>query len=413
MIEATFAGSARWHLRQARESQLQPRTKAPIWLFLGGRGAGKTRAGGEWLKERVESGKGRWIHLVARTPADVRDTMLEGESGILSLYDEDDPRRPKYIPSQRCLIWPNGARALVFSSYEPDQLRGPQCDTIWGDEPAAWMRQKETWDNMMFGFRLGSDPRAMFTTTPRPTKLMKKLVDRAKKGQGIVMTHSTTYENIENLAPPFRDEILAQYEGTSLGRQELHAAMLEEVEGALWRREWIEAHRRPSPPGLKRVIVSVDPSTSETGAGNAAGIIVAGLGEDGHGYVLGDHTTHASPEKWARVAIGAFESHQADRVVAEGTQGMGLVKLTLQTVDPNIPVKMVSARRGKWLRAEPIASLYEQGKVHHCGEFTDLEDQLCLWTPGDDSPDNLDALVHALTELMTGSKGAVVVHAPM
>lgn len=381
----------------ARPSQLAPPGAWSVWLLLAGRGFGKTRSGVEWVRQRVANGS-RYISLISRTPADVRDVLIEGESGLLSCYPRHE--RPVYSPSKRCVDFANGAKALVFSSYEPDQLRGIQSDSVLADEICAWDNIEETWRNALLGLRLGQDTRAMITTTPRNIPLLKGLLKQADDtASGVVVTRGTTYENIRNLSPVFVREVLSLYEGTTIGRQELLAELLDAVEGAMWKRQWIDSNRRARPEHLKRIVVSVDPSTSEHGKGNAAGLIAAGLGEDGHVYVLADHSLQGSPDAWARATIGAYEALSADRVVAEGNQGAGLVTLTLRTLAPNLPVKIVQAKRGKQTRAEPIAALYEQGRVHHTSVFAALEDELCTWTVGEDSPDRLDALCWAIHEL--------------
>jgi len=370
-----------------------------LWLILAGRGFGKSRTGSEkiiaWAKEDPHAR----MALVGRTAADVRDVMVEGESGILAC---SSPKfKPKYEPSKRRLTWPNGAVATTYSADEPDVLRGPQHTKAWGDEPAAW-KYPATHDNLMMGLRLGALPQAVYTTTPRPTKFIKMLA-------GLKTTHvtkGTTYENLENLAPTFREQVIGRYEGTRLGRQELEAAILDDNERALWKREeMIEALRVHKTPDLKRIVVGVDPSVNDgTEVDNQelaeCGIIVAGLGVDGHGYLLDDRSLMGSPMQWAREAVTAYHSRKADRIVAEVNNGGKLVETIIRVIDKNVSYKDVRAAHGKLTRAEPISSLAEQGRLHHVGVFRELEDQQCNWQPGDKSPDRLDGYVWAFTELM-------------
>ncbi len=381
-----------------RPDQITPPGNWRTWLILAGRGWGKTRTGAEWVREQIESGRCGRLALVAPTAADVRDVMVEGESGILAICP--DGKRPEYKPSIRRLEWPNGAMATLYSAEEPDRLRGPQHDGAWCDELAAWF-YPEAWDMLQMGMRLGNDPRAIVTTTPRPTAIVKRLLADPT-------THATrgsTFDNRANLAPAFMDAIIARYQGTRLGRQELYAELLEDVEGALWSRELLDRLRVQSAPELKRVVVAIDPAVTNEADSDETGIVVAGLGMDGHGYILDDLSGRHSPLEWAQRAINAYRTQRADRIVAEVNNGGQLVEVNLRTVDRNVAYKGVHAAKGKRTRAEPIAALYEQGKVHHVGEFARLEDQLCTWNPldGDKSPDRLDALVWALSEVMLGA----------
>lgn len=321
--------------------------------------------------------------------------MVEGESGIMSVCPSW--AYPKYEPSKRRLTWPNGALAITYSADEPDRLRGPQHDAIWVDEPASW-RRPETWDMAMFGLRLGNNPRAIVTGTPRRTKLIKDLIANPR----CAMTRGTTYENLHNLAPVFREQILIKYEGTMLGRQELNAELLDDVEGALWKHALIEENRVTMAPQLTRVIVGVDPAISNTDTSDETGIVIVGIGCDGHLYIIGDSSGRFSPDGWARRAVGAYRTCEADKIVGEANQGGDMVQSTIKTVDKVVPVKKVYASRGKRTRAEPIVSYYEQGRAHHVGQFSELEDQMCSWVPGEDSPDRMDALVWAATELIGG-----------
>lgn len=372
------------------------------WLILAGRGFGKTRSGAEWVDEQVWEHGVRRTALVARTAADARDVMIEGESGILACSHPD--RRPHYEPSKRRLTWPNGAIATTFSSEEPDSLRGPQYERAWGDEPAAWRHPKETWDQLQMILRLGSHPQVILTTTPRPIPLIKELLADVEH---TAVTRGSTFANKANLAPSFLRKMLRRYEGTRLGRQELNAEVLDDNPGALWKRqEMIEAYRVAKHPLLTRIVVAVDPATSANANSAETGIIAVGLGNDGHAYVIGDYTLSDTPGAWGHAVVTAANLTRADRVVAEVNNGGDLVESNVRTAAEKaqceIAVKQVRASRGKFTRAEPVSALYEQGRVHHVGAFPQLEDQLCDWDPttGSKSPDRLDALVWGVTELM-------------
>jgi phage terminase large subunit-like protein len=379
---------------QARPNQLPPDGDWRTWLVLAGRGFGKTRTGAEWVREQIESGKCRRMILVGRTTDDVRDVMIEGESGLLTICPPWN--KPTWTPSLRRIQWPSGAFALAFSADKPDILRGKQCDGAWADELAAW-RRPETWDQLLMGLRLGNDPRVVVTTTPRPTKIIKALMADASTH----LTKGTSYDNRANLAPAFFTAIIKRYEGTRLGRQELNAEVLEDAPGALWKRSNIEALRVGKAPDMTRVVVAIDPSVTTTG--DEAGIIVAGKGTDGQGYVLDDLSLQASPHGWGSQAVVAYHRYTADRIVAEVNNGGEMVELTVRTVDPNVSYRAVHASRGKQTRAEPVAALYEQGRVHHVGALPELEDEMCQWETGAASPNRMDALVWALTELMLGN----------
>jgi phage terminase large subunit-like protein len=378
----------------ARDKQLPPPGGWRFWLMLMGRGAGKTRAGAEWIRKRKEK-HGR-IGLIGRTAADVRDVMVEGESGIMAISPSWD--RPTYQPTKRRLVWDNGAQATTFSADEPDALRGPQYSTLWLDEPGAYQYQ-DAFDQAMFGLRLGNDPRAMGTTTPRVTPLIRRLI----KDPTTYVTVGTTYENRDNLAPAFFDQIIRKYEGTRLGRQELLAEMLEDVEGALWDHTLLDLTRVRTAPEMIRVVVGVDPAVTNNEGSDETGIVVAGLGVNGHFYVLADYTLKGSPLDWAKRVVYAYYRWQADRVIGEVNNGGDLVEVNLRTVDVNISYKSVHATRGKQLRAEPIVSLYEQHRAHHVGFHAELEDEQCTWEPGKKSPNRLDGVVWALTELSESS----------
>lgn len=396
----------------ARQQQLAPNGAWRTWLVIGGRGFGKTRTGAEWVREEVEQNRCLRIALVSETAADARDVMVEGESGILAI---SHPRfRPKYEPSKRRLTWPNGAIATTYSAAEYEQLRGPQHDGAWGDEIGKWRYPQEALDNLMLGLRLGRNPRCVLTTTPRPTKAIKALLADADTGAGeVVVSHGTTYQNIANLARAFVKQIIKKYEGTRLGRQELKAELLEDIEGALWRWSLLEEHRRRQAPRLTRVVVAIDPSASSKPGAAECGIVVGGLGDDGDGYVLEDLSGVLSPDAWGRRAVQAFDTHQADRIIGETNNGGEMVESVVRTAaealfregkraSAHVSYKAVHASRGKRVRAEPVAALYEQGRVHHIGTLPELEDQLCSWEPnsGAESPDRLDANVYTLTELM-------------
>lgn len=389
----------------AREAQVAPPDKNwAHWLILAGRGFGKTRTGAEWVRTLAEGGQAERIALVAPTSADARDVMIEGESGLLSICPPWN--RPVYEPSKRKLTWPNGAAATCYSADEPERLRGPQHDAAWCDELCAWRYGDAAWDMLMFGLRLGDRPRTCITTTPKPTDLLKRLMADPK----VHVTHGTTYDNLDNLAVTFKDTILTKYEGTRLGRQELDAEILDSVPDALWTRDVIEAARiQLGPNGFDRLVVAVDPPITQTG--DECGIVgVGSLGEKAF-VVADDSAAGLSPQGWARRAVSLYHRLGADRLVAEVNQGGDMVSTILREVDPNISVRTVHASRGKLARAEPVAALYEQGRVSHVGAFPALEDQLTAFTSDFDrarmgySPDRLDALVWAITDLMLDRAG--------
>lgn len=390
----------------ARPNQLPPDGDWLTWLVLAGRGFGKTRCGAEWVrsiacgKTPLSPGTHRRIAIIAETAADARDVLVEGESGILSVHPKDF--RPSYEPSKRRLTWPNGAIGTLYNAVEPDQLRGPQHDAAFCDELAKWRYARETWDQLQFGLRLGNDPRQIITTTPRPIPILKEILAASTT----VVTRGSTYDNKANLAEAFVKQIIAKYEGTRLGRQELNAEVLDDLPGALWTRDMIDAKRIRTAPSMIRVVVAIDPSGTGGDAddGDSIGIVVAGKGIDGRGYVLADRTCKLSPDGWARRAVQAYREFGADRIVAERNFGGAMVEHVIRTVDKNVAYKEVTASRGKVARAEPVAALYEQGRVSHVGSFPELEDQMCMIASdgyiGEGSPDRCDALVWALTELM-------------
>jgi len=379
-----------------RPKQATPDGDWRVWLILAGRGFGKTRTGAEFVREQVNSGTVSRVALVGATAADVRDTMVEGESGLLAVFPPD--QRPRYEPSKRRVTFHNGAVASAFSADEPDRLRGPNHDLAWADELAAW-RYVDAWDQLMLGLRLGDHPRVVVTTTPRPTELIRRL---ARSDDGTVhVTTGSTYENSANLAADFIAEMRRRYEGTRLGRQELEAQILDDVEGALWDRTNIDETRVTDTPALRRIVVAIDPAVTSGEKADETGIVVAGVGTNGEAYILDDRTMRASPNDWAAAAVAAYHRHKADLIVAEANQGGDLVENGLKEYSSFVPVHLVRASRGKRTRAEPVAALYEQRRAHHVGFFPELEDQLCSWVPDvGSSPDRLDALVWALTDLV-------------
>lgn len=403
-----------WHdwRAWARPEQTAPDGLWQVWAYIAGRGAGKTRSGAEWVREKVKSGCSR-IALIAPTAGDARDVMVEGVSGLLSVCwagDRDHKGnvtgRPVYEPSKRRLTWASGAIATTYSADEPDRLRGPQHDAGWCDEIAAWNYAQEAWDMFMFGLRLGTDPQGMVTTTPRPIPLLRQIM--AAKTSAV--TRGSTYSNRANLAPSFLDKIVTRYEGTRLGRQELEGELLEDFAGALWTRAMIDAAKAGTIlPDMQRVVVAIDPSgtAGEEDDGDSVGIVVAGKGVDGVAYVLADRTCKLSPAAWARRAVHAAAEFGADRIVAERNYGGAMVEAVIRTAGATVPYKEVTATRGKVVRAEPIAALYEQGRVKHVAGLEAMEDQMCAFSSegymGEGSPDRADALVWALTELMLGS----------
>ena len=400
-----------WEGSWARPAQREPEGDWRYWLLRSGRGAGKTRVGAEWVRRKVEAGIYGRIALIAPTAADARDVMVEGESGILATSRPDF--RPEYLPSKRRIEWPNGAKAFVYSAEEPDRLRGPQHDAAWCDELAAWPHP-ETWSNLLFGLRLGKNPRAVVTTTPRPTKLVRQIA----KDPHTVVTTESTFDNVAHLAQQFVEEIVAQYEGTRLGRQELHGELLEDVEGALWSYVLLDAGRVATGPldaagkemPWSRVTVNVDPAGTSGEESDETGIVVTALGADGHGYTLDDRSGRYTPEGWARKALELYYEYEADTTIAEQNYGGDMVSNTIRMIDANVPVRVVNATRGKVLRAEPVSMLYHQGRWHHRGSFPKLEDQMCSFTVDydrrrDGSPDRVDALVWGATHLLVKRRG--------
>lgn len=432
--ELKIAAQYSWRKLLARPNQLAPGTEHAenpradwtYWILLAGRGFGKTRAGAEWVCEQARKHPGCHIALVGATVDDVRKTMLSaglesnGEaSGILRVARPDF--RPVYEPSKRLVSWPNGSVGTLYTAEEPDRLRGPQHHFAWVDEIAAWAKLRDAWDMLLMGLRLGSKegirPQACITTTPRPIPLLRELL----ADPDAVVSRGTTYENRDNLAPSWFKSILKQYEGTRLGRQELNAELLTDVPGALWSKDRIEDLRvQALPERLLRVVVAIDPAVTSNASSDETGIVVAAIGPcehcppdgDGrrpvHGFVLADGSGKFTPSGWARRSIDLFHKHRADKIIGEVNNGGDLIESNLRAMDRAVPYLAVHATRGKQVRAEPVSALYEQGRIHHVGVFPTLEDQMCTWDPtaGGLSPDRMDALVWAFTELMLGEQMA-------
>ena len=389
----------------ARPEQIEPSGNWNTWVALAGRGWGKTRAGAEWVRHRIKKGD-RIVHCVAPTKGDVRRVMVEGDSGLLNVcWKGDQTYRgahmgfPVWSPTNNTITWENGAKAVFFSAEDPERLRGPQAYSAWTDELCAWRNAQETWDMMQFGLRLGKCPQVFVTTTPKTTKLLRGIINDPKT----VISKGSTYDNADNLADTFIEAIRKTYEGTRLGRQELYAEILDEASGALWSRELLSKNEISADqvPQLNRVVVALDPAITANEESDMTGVIVAGIDVNGIAYVLADHTDRYTPQQWAAKAVELFNSYQADRIVAERNQGGDMVRHTLHTEDETLPIRLVHASRGKMARAEPVSALYEQGKVKHVRGLNDLEDQMVQWEPlgSIGSPDRLDALVWAITDL--------------
>ncbi len=400
---------AEW-LIWARPDQKPPERLWSIWLVLGGRGAGKTRTGAEWVKgmalgqEPYAPAATERIALVGETQGQVRDVMIEGVSGLLSIHTRWE--RPSWSPSRRRLEWPNGAIAQAFSAEDPEGLRGPQFGAAWSDELAKWPNLQEAWDMLQFGLRLGDRPRQIVTTTPRPVPLIKRLLADSE----VAVSRAATSANRFHLAADFIRSVTQSYGGTRLGRQELDGELVEESADALWTRAMIEDCREPAAPALARIVVAVDPPASSSARADSCGLVVAGLDGDGIGHVLEDGTVSgARPHEWAAKAVALYRRFEADALVVEVNQGGEMATAVIREVDASVPVTAVRATRGKYLRAEPVAALYAQARVRHAGAFPALEDEMCDFGPGGlssgRSPDRLDALVWALTHLMLGPKG--------
>ncbi len=397
----------------ARPEQMPPPGDWRTWLVMAGRGFGKTRAGAEWVRRIALSDGSARIALVASSILEARAVMVEGESGILACHTE--ATRPRFESSLRRLVWANGAQATLYSAAEPEGLRGPQHSHAWCDEIAKWdnssSRAEQAWDNMQMGLRLGIVPQVLATTTPRAVPLVRKLVDNPIS-TNTVITKGKTYDNAANLPPAFIASMRAQYARTALGRQELDGELLTDIEGALWSRSLLEQCREAAClESMARIVVGVDPPASARG--DACGIVVCAVTPDGQGKVLADASVlRPSPERWARAVAATALHWKADRVVAEANQGGAMVESVLRAADCQMPLRLVHASSGKTVRAEPVAALYEAGRVNHVGQFPQLEDELCGLMVGGGyegpgrSPDRADALVWALTELMLGKRGA-------
>ncbi|MGB5021152.1 MAG: terminase family protein [Sphingorhabdus sp.] len=393
-----------WNL-WARDDQRPPEGDWRTWFVMAGRGFGKTRMAAEWVRAQAEADGSLRIALVAATMHEARSVMIEGESGLLAIAP--DEKRPIWEPSLKRLIWPTGAIATVFAASEPEGLRGPEHHLAWADEVAKWHDGVAAWDNLAMTMRLGETPRIVATTTPRSVLLVRRLLVEG----GVEITRGAMEANRSNLPTSFRAAMHEVYGHARLGRQELLGEFLEDAEDALWTRDLIERCRIKGAPEMRRIVIGVDPPTS-TG-GDACGIVVVGKGSDGKAYVLADHSVKGrSPEGWASAVSAAALTWGADRVVAEANNGGDMVVSTLQAADVTMPVKKVSASRGKVARAEPVAMLYEAGKAFHIGGFPELEDELCGLISGGGyegpgrSPDRADALVWAMSELMLGKRGA-------
>lgn len=393
----------------ARPNQIIPGTDGAsetrddwvFWLVLAGRGFGKTRTGAETIVEWSRDPKAR-ILIIGPTWGDVVDVMVEGESGIMACYPPAAPK-PVFQPSKKRIIFLSGARAILRSADEPNRLRGPQFTKFWADELCAWQYPQEAWDQIQFGFRgVTKKLRGIITTTPKPIKTLKTLISKKET----VTTRGSSYENRTNLADLYLHTVIAPYEGTRLGRQEINAEILEDIPGALWTRGLIDGTRedlvRVRWDCILRIVVAIDPAVTSNPESDETGIVVAALTENLHVLILDDLSARVPALQWAKIAIAAYKSRRADRIVGEVNNGGDLVARNLYGVDPSIPFRAVRASRGKYIRAEPVAALYEQGRIHHVGFFDALESQMCGWTPqsGEKSPDRLDALVWAVTELL-------------
>lgn len=397
----------------AHDHQLPPDGDWRTWVILGGRGAGKTRAGAEWLRSVVEgvtpmaAGRMKRLALVGETYDQTRDVMVFGDSGILAVSPK--AHRPQWHASRRMLEWPNGATAQLYSAQDPEALRGPQFDGAWSDELGKWRKADEAWDMLQFALRLGQHPQQLVTTTPRSTPALRRLME----APSTVQTHAKTEANRAYLAHGFIEEMRARFSGTRLGKQELDGAFIDDVDGALWTQEMIEKTHKAAPKEFDRLVVAVDPPASSHKRSDACGIIVAGLvkGETDRAYVLGDHTLPvASPTLWSQKVVELYEFYGADRVVIETNQGGDMVESILRQVDAHLPITRRHARLGKTTRAEPVAALYEQGRVFHAADLNTLEDQMAQMSihgyQGKGSPDRVDALVWAIHELMLAERRA-------
>lgn len=389
-----------WRNTWARPNQIEPEGNWTYWLVLAGRGFGKTKLAAEWIRERVDSGQSRNIALVAPRASDIRDIMIEGPSGLLNVFPPY--QRPNYEPSKRKITFYTGAVAITYSGDEPDQLRGPNVDTAWVDELCAMPKQEQVLDMVAFCLRIGVNPRCVITTTPRPTRTIKRLIHESNT----FITRGSTFENRDNLSPVFFSSIIERYKNTRIGKQELYGEILDDNPKALWKEKMIEETRVIKHPELRRIVIGVDPAATANKNSDETGIIAVGKGNDGHFYILDDKSCQASPAGWGNAVISVYYKYRADRVIGEVNQGGDMVEYVLKTIDRNVSFKAIHATRGKKLRAEPIAALYEQKKCHHIGTFPDLETQMTNWDPENDSesPDRVDALCWAIWELMDGPR---------
>jgi phage terminase large subunit-like protein len=388
-----------WGMK-ARDNQLPPPGEWRTWLILAGRGFGKTRTGAETLRRWALEGTYRRIALIGGSLHEVRSVMVEGESGLLAIHPPHD--RPLYIPTQRLIKWKNGAVAQFFGAEAYEHLRGPQFDCAWIDELAKFRKAEEVWTQLQLCLRLGDNPRCLITTTPRPTKFMKHLL----ASPAMTVTKGSTFDNATNLAPAYLEQVRKQFLNTRLGAQELYAEMLTETAGALWQRSMIR-YQAPdydlsNRPILERLVIAIDPATTTHDHSDETGIVVAGVDAQKRAFVLEDHSGKLSPHDWGRRVVDCYYRLKADRVVVEVNKGGDLVENVLKSIDSTIPLKSVRATRGKYTRAEPIAALYEQNRVFHAQPLSILEQQICDYIPGvtSKSPDRMDALVWALTELL-------------
>lgn len=400
LIDALLARLAIYNwAATARPNQLTPPGDWQAWLILAGRGFGKTRTGAEQVRRWAKDY--RYVNLIGATADDARDIMIDGESGILAVCPQNE--RPEYLPSKRQLKWPNGAKSLIFTADEPERLRGKQHEKLWGDELGSW-RYPEAWDQAMLGLRLGDNPQAIVTTTPRPTKLIRDLIAATSTH----VTYGSTYDNRANLAATFFSKIISKYEGTRLGKQELEGKLLDDVVGALWSQSRIDELKVSEYPALTRIVVSIDPAVTSGEDADETGIAVQAKAIDGHAYLLEDISGRYTPLEWAKKAVDALDRWNADVIIGEANNGGDLIESNLRVERPNVPYRKVWASRGKVARAEPVSSLYEQGKVHHVGSFAKLEDELTSMTSdgnaGSASPNRADAVVWGMTELMLGGQ---------
>jgi phage terminase large subunit-like protein len=392
----------------ARPNQLPPSGDWNTWVVLAGRGFGKTRMGSEWIRKKAKENPGCRIALVAETAADARDVMILGDSGLVNI--DPELTLDSWSPTNRRLTWPNGSQAWCYNATEPDQLRGPQHHFAWVDELAKFRYDQELWDQVQFGLRLGQHPQCLTTTTPLPKPLIRRLVN----DPDTVVTRGSTLDNEANLAKNTIKQLYERYGNTRLGRQELEGAILDDMPGALWNHEIIDNNRKPEAPEMDRIVVAVDPAATSGEEADETGIVAVGVStdEDGYqrGYVLADRSCKGTPDEWAAAAVRLYHELDADRIIAEKNQGGEMVEAVLRAKDRSVPITLVTATRGKVVRAEPVSALYEQGRVHHVGRFDKLEDQMCLFTrdvvrtPGN-SPDRVDALVWGLSALFNRITG--------